>query len=67
MMSPKQTSVFVVIAFVALIVFDFYLATDAVKGNTYSERIRLWGQSQNWFYYLMSFGMGVLIAHWGRR
>jgi len=47
------------------ILYDIYLEGDNVKDNTYSEILRKWFTSMSWFYYGVSFGLGVLMAHWG--
>jgi len=62
-MSPTTISVLVGILFLVIVGFDIYLATDSIKGNTYSARIRQWGRKWKWFPYVISLGFGALTGH----
>ena len=64
MFSAKIISYFVVITTALLIGFDIYLATDDIKGNTYSQRIRKWSKNMKWFPFVLSLALGALVGHW---
>ena len=62
---PYTVGAGMVVVLVAAILYDIYLEQDDVKKNTYSEVLRRWFATRVWLYYLVSFAMGVLMAHWG--
>lgn len=55
------------VAVIAILLYDIYLENDDVAKNTYSEVLRKWFARRAWLYYLVSFIMGVLMAHWGMK
>lgn len=64
MLSARNIGYFVVFVTAALIGFDFYLNFDSVEGNTYSERIRVWGADYRYLPYMIAITFGALLTHW---
>ena len=62
---PHSIKTGIILAVLAVILYDIYLAQDDVLGNTYSEVLRGWFKSFVWLYYLTAFVIGTLMAHWG--
>jgi hypothetical protein len=62
-MSNTVTLMIMVSAFVMLVGFDIWFATDAKKGNTYSENIRKWGRLWPPFKLIFCFALGLLAGH----
>ena len=65
-MSPVATAIVALTAMTLLVVLDVYLATDRRRGNTYSELLTRLGKIWPPIRLLLSFGMGLLAAHWWR-
>jgi hypothetical protein len=63
-MTPSNTGAFLIIMFCLIVAFDVYLDRDAIKGNTYSERMRAWGEYWPPFRMLIAFGFGLVAGHW---
>jgi len=55
---------FVIFVTAALIGFDFYLNFDSIPGNTYSERIRVWGADYRYLPYAIAAAFGAMLTHW---
>jgi hypothetical protein len=53
------TSIAAIIITLAIIGVDVWFAVDKIKGNTWSEVIRFWGQRQK----LLPFAWGMLAGH----
>lgn len=64
LLSPKRVGYFVIVMAITLIGFDFYLNADSVEGNTYSERIRFWGERYRLLPPALALGFGALVTHW---
>ena len=64
-MSPYAIKAFVILTLVIIIAFDVYLFQDSVPDNTISKVLRAWFKKMTWLYYSVSFGLGVLMSHWG--
>lgn len=60
MFSIKTISIVGLILIATVVGFDIYLAADNIKGNTWSEVIRLYGRHLN----LLPWACGVLCGHW---
>jgi hypothetical protein len=58
------TALFMLIAFVSLVIIDIWLATDHKIGNTYSERIREWDKRFPVVRMLICFAFGLCAGHW---
>jgi len=63
--SPYAIKAGIIVTLIVVIGLDVYLATDNRTGNTYSEVIRGWFKKMTWLPILVSFALGVLMAHWG--
>jgi hypothetical protein len=64
-MSAYIIKAFIIFTFLMIVMFDIYLFQDKVKGNTISAVLRAWFLKVKWLYYVVCFGLGVLMAHWG--
>jgi hypothetical protein len=53
------TTIFAIFLLLMIIGIDIYFAVDKIKGNTWSEIIRLWGEK----YKLIPFAWGMLAGH----
>ena len=62
--SVQYVVLFMVSAFVIIIVVDIILALDGRSGNTYSEIIRRAGARWKPLIFMLIFGMGLLTGHW---
>lgn len=63
-MSNLAVSIVMAVLFVAIIVWDIYLALDHRRGNTISERIRTWDRRFGGIKLALAAGFGLLLGHW---
>lgn len=63
-MNIWQVTLFMVVAVVAFVGIDVYLAMDNLQGNTYSEILRAFDKRNPWFSLVFCFALGVLVGHW---
>ena len=56
---------FIAVTLIGIVAFDIYLFQDDVPKNTISSVLREWFKKMSWLYYAVSFGLGILMAHWG--
>jgi len=63
-MSNHGVTVLMCVLFVGIVLFDVYLLVDGKKGNTYSERMRHFGNIWKPFRLIVSFGFCLLLGHW---
>ena len=65
MIEPSTVRVAIPAVVFLVIAFDVWLAKDSKLGNTYSEVLRAWFKAWTPLWYAVSFGLGVLMGHWG--
>ncbi len=63
-MSNLAVTITMAVIFVAIVIWDIYLALDGQRGNTISARVREWDKKLGGIKLIISFGFGLLTGHW---